>query len=59
MRSLLLGTADHQAAGLVVLPGDLVELMGQLVEQQAGDLLPALHGRVHRPHRLVHVPPDR
>lgn len=59
MRPLLLRPANHQATGLLVLPGDLIQLMGQLVEQQARDLLPAQHGRVHRPYRLVHVPPDR
>ena len=57
--TLLLRAAHHEAANLVVLPFYLVQLVGQLVEQQAGDLLPALHRRVHRPHRLVHVPPDR
>lgn len=59
MHSLLLRAADHQTTSLAVVPGDLVKLVGQLVQLQAGDLLPAQHGRVHRPHRLVHVPRDR
>ena len=29
--TLLLGTTNHQAADLVVVPGDLVQLLGQLV----------------------------
>lgn len=34
MRPLLLRTADHQAAGLVVVPGYLVQLVGQLIQLQ-------------------------
>jgi len=32
MRPLLLRAADHEAAGLVVVPSDLVQLVGQLVQ---------------------------